>query len=211
MTTASEIIAKFDKHFDAFEIPCFGNMNIDYVGSRLSIYQSEEGNWACAFDSVVWWPAADGLMGMIEIVGPGVIGLQGFDNDRVYDPGHIDQSDDGDTLLSLMVRGESIPKDTIEITPDFGLQGEIGFWASVALHERYREKLLATEEEIQRFLHAGLKLKLRLDAWQHPDFGNPPSKTETFIALSECLARQCFDEFPACKHPNNDWASWLPK
>lgn len=211
MATASEILSRFDKHFDTFELPCLGNMNIDYVGSRLSIYQSDDGNWACVIDSVVWWPAADGLMGMIEIVGPGVIGSQGFDNDRVYDPGRIDLSDDSDNIISLTVRGESISKDTIEINPDFDLQGEIGFWASVALHDKYRTQLLAKDDEIQRFLQSGLALKLRMDSWKHPDFDSPPSTTETFIALSESIAAQDFENFPPCNHPNNGWSSWLPK
>ncbi|MBL8260955.1 MAG: hypothetical protein JNM58_00920 [Xanthomonadaceae bacterium] len=211
MATSSEILERFDKHFDAFELPCFGNMNIDYVGSRLSIYQSEDGLWACVIDSVVWWPAADGLMGMIELVGPGVIGAQGFDNDRTFDAGRIHIDDDGDTVVALEVRGKPIANGAIEIKPDFELQGEAGFWATVALHEKFRTHLLATESEIQRFLKPGLPVRLRLDAWHHPDFDMPPSLTETFIALSESLSTQNFLDFPPCRHPNSNWASWHPK
>ena len=88
----SEILKFLDARFENIEMPCFSNMNIDYVTSQLSVYRNSHNSWIILFNSVVWWPSADGLMGMIEIVGPGVVGRQGFDNDRTFIPGIFEDS-----------------------------------------------------------------------------------------------------------------------
>src|SRR5437899_1811197 len=53
----------------------------------------------------------------------------------------------------------------------------------------HREALLATEEELRRFVAADLPLFLCLDAWHHPDLANDelPSRNATFKALAEAL------------------------
>jgi hypothetical protein len=58
--------------------------------------------WLLLFNSVVWWPAAKGLMTIVEIVGTGVVGKQGFDNDRAFVPGCI-ELDDEENIVRILV------------------------------------------------------------------------------------------------------------
>lgn len=206
-----EILNFLDERFDNIEMPCFGNMNIDYVTSQLSVYVNPEGLWIILFNSVVWWPAGEGLMGMIELVGPGVSGVQGFDNDRTFIPGLIDYSFDDDRIMSVQVRGKEIDIESLNIKPQLDMQAELGFWACCALIKNYRSQLLANEQELYKFIPEGFECKLVLDEWQHPDWNCPPSQTHTFTKIAAALAEGVALEFESCPNPNTHWSKWIPK
>ena len=55
----------------------------------------------------------------------------------------------------------------------------------------HREELLATEEELRRFIPADLPLLLRLEAWHHPDLSHDelPSGNATFKELAAARVR----------------------
>lgn len=106
MFNRESILSFLDNAFQNIEMPCLGNMNIDYVSSRLSTYRSTD-KWLLLFNSVVWCPAGDGLMAVVETVGTGVVGRQGFDNDRCFVSGSVNMDDD-EKILSIFVRGEDI-------------------------------------------------------------------------------------------------------
>ena len=53
----------------------------------------------------------------------------------------------------------------------------------------YRDLLITTPEEVQRFIPRDLPEILYLTAWEHPDLAEDqlPSATETFPLLAEVL------------------------
>jgi hypothetical protein len=190
-------------------MPCFSNMNIDYVSSRLSTYRSTD-KWLLLFNSVVWWPAAEGLMTMVEIVGTGVVGKQGFDNDRYFVPGCLELDNDKN-IISIRVRGEDINPISLAIQPNYDIQPEYGFWVSVALTEKYKESLLASQAELKQFISPGFQHLLTIDEWDHPTWDTPPSQTETFPRIANVLVTSTPSLWQPVEMPNTQWSHWLPK
>ena len=184
-------------------------MNIDYVSSRLSTYRSTD-KWLLLFNSVVWWPAAEGLMTMVEIVGTGVVGRQGFDNDRVFVPGCI-ELDDQENIVSILVRGTNIDPTSLVIQPNYDVQPEYGFWVSVALAEKYKEKLLASQAEIKQFIPPDFQHLLTIDEWEHPTWDTPPSQTVTFPCIANILVTSDLSLWIPVEVPNTHYSHWLPK
>jgi hypothetical protein len=209
MFNRNSILGFLDNAFQSIEMPCFGNMNIDYVSSRLSTYRSTD-KWLLLFNSVVWCPAADGLMAMVEIVGTGVVGKQGFDNDRAFAPGCI-ELDDEENIVSLLVRGEGIDPTRLDIQPNYDVQPEYGFWVSVALAEKYRESLLASQAEVQQFIPPSFQHLLTIDQWDHPTWDTPPSRTVAFPHIANVLVTSDPSLWIPVEVPNTHWSHWLPK
>lgn len=209
-TTAAAILDYLDARFEALEMPCLGNMNIDYLASRLHVYTSPD-SWFLLFDAVVWWPGLGGIAGMIELVGPGVSGKQGFDDDRLTEPASIAISDDGEAVTSIVVRGRAVAPEELDLRADEAISDDIGFWTGVALLAGHREALLATHQERAAFVPPGFERVLVLDEWQHPDFDCPPSATDTFRALAVAIEKGDFSAFPASSKPNTHWSKWVPK
>lgn len=209
MFNSNSILNFLNTAFQSIEMPCFGNMNIDYVSSRLSTYRSTD-KWLLLFNSVVWWPAAEGLMTMVETVGTGVVGKQGFDNDRAFMPGSIDMDDDRN-ILSIIVRGEDIDRTSLIIRPNYDVQPEYGFWVSVALTKKYKESLLASQGEVKQFIPAGFQHLLTIDEWDHPTWDTPPSRTVAFPRIANVLVTSDPSLWNPVDAPNTHWSRWLPK
>jgi len=209
MFSRDSILGFLDNAFSSIEMPCFGNMNIDYVSSRLSTYRSSD-KWLLLFNSVVWWPAAEGLMTMVEIVGTGVVGKQGFDNDRYFVPGCLELDNDKN-IISICVRGEDINPISLDIQPNYDIQPEYGFWVSVALTEKYKESLLASQAELKQFIPPGFQHLLTIDEWDHPTWDTPPSQTETFPRIANVLVTSTPSLWQPVQMPNTQWSHWLPK
>jgi hypothetical protein len=208
--TTKSILTFLDQAFERIEMPCLGNLNVDYISTRLSAYRSAE-KWLLIFNSVVWWPAADGLMAMVETVGPGALGKQGFDNDRAFGPGQIELDRAGESILSISIRGEHVDPTMLDIRPDYGVHAEYGFWTAVALTDKYREKLLASQDEVARFIPAGYQHLITLDEWDHPTWDTPASKTEAFPRLAQILVSSDPSLWRPVSAPNTRWSNWQPK
>lgn len=208
---AAAILRYLDERFEKFEMPCLGNMNIDYLTLRLHVFVSAQREWLLLFDAVVWWPGLGGIAGMIELVGPGVNGRQGFTDDRLTAPATIEISDDGEEITAIVVRGRAVAPDGLEVCADAAISDDIGFWTGVALLAGYREALLTTLQERAAFVRPGFERVLVLDEWQHPDFDCPPSATDTFRALARAIEKGDFSAFPASSKPNTHWSKWVPK
>jgi hypothetical protein len=163
------------------------------------------------FNSVVWWPAGAGLMAMVETVGPGAVGKQGFDNDRAFVPGALELDDAGESIVSITVRGRPIDPADLDITPRYDLQADYGFWACVALAETHRDDLMASPAELARFIPPGFRHLLTLDAWDHPTFETPASSTETFPRLADVLVKEDASLWHPVVRPNTHWSNWFPK
>ncbi len=210
MDSAASILSFLDGAFERIEMPCLSNLNVDYVSTRMSAYRSPD-KWLLLFNSVVWVPAADGLMAMVETVGPGASGKQGFDNDRAFTPGQIETDASGERVEGITVRGRAVDPDALGITPRLELQADVGFWAAVALIDQYREDLLASAAELQRFIPAGFQHLLSVDEWEHPTFDVPASRTESFPLLAEVLEKADPSLWRPATHPNTHWSHWFPK
>lgn len=209
MFNRDSILSFLDKAFQNIEMPCLGNVNIDYVSLRLSTYRSKD-KWLLLFNSVVWWPAADGLMAMVETVGTGVVGRQGFDNDRAFVPGCI-EVDDEENILSILVRGEDIDPTSLVIQPNYDVQPEYGFWVSTALAEKFKESLLASKAEVKQFIPPGFQHLLTIDEWDHPTWDTPPSRTVTFPRIANVLVTSDLSLWNSVEVTNTHWSHWLPK
>ncbi|MFQ3678958.1 MAG: hypothetical protein SNJ60_00390 [Pseudanabaenaceae cyanobacterium] len=200
-----ELLAFWDRAYEAIAMPWFDNINIDYLGFRLEVYRRENW-WRLLFHSVVWRPAADGLMVLLEPVGPDVAphSLHSFT------PATLEYADD-DTLSSLRVRGEAVDCATLKVQPNFDLQPEYLFWVGVALLAVYPTALFATAEEKAVCVPPGAEPLLVLTEWDHPTWDRLPSQTETFPRLAEVLITGEPQRWRPVAAPNTHWAHWLPK
>ena len=79
MESPSQILEFLDRSFNSIEMPCLGNMNIDYISSRLLAFRDDT-RWLILFNSIVWWAAGQGLTTIVSPIGNCVKGKQGFDN-----------------------------------------------------------------------------------------------------------------------------------
>jgi hypothetical protein len=82
---------------------------------------------------------------------------------------------------------------------------------AIALADKYREELLASEDEYRILIPDGLTEVLRLDEWHHPDWDCPASQTETFPLIAEVLFTGNSNLYKPPTNPNTDWKLWLPK
>jgi hypothetical protein len=212
MFNKDSILSFLDHSFEATEMPSLGNMNIDYVSLRLSIYRSEDG-WLLLFNSVVWWPSLVGLMAMVEVVGTGVVGRQGFDNGQAFEPGCIKfEEEEEENILSIVIRGKDIDLSSLDIQPNYKVQPEYGFWASTVLAEHYKESLLASQSEIQQFIPPDFQHLLTIDEWDHPKVWDTlPSQTVAFPLIADILVTSDSSLWKPVEMPNTHWSNWLPK
>lgn len=205
------ILADLDRAHKNYYLPCFSNMNIDYVASRLVGFRDET-RWLLMFNSIVWWPAGEGLTTLVELVGNALpADQQGYQNDRYFVPGKVITEDDDQVVESIVVRGRKVAVDSLTITPNLQIQPERGFWVCVALLDGYKEQLFAQPEEYQRFVPAGLEKIITLDEWQHPDVDLFPSHTTTFPALARRLASGDPSVTIPTHLANSHWSHWYPK
>jgi hypothetical protein len=210
MDSAASILRFLDDAFERIEMPCLSNLNVDYLCSRMSAYRGPD-TWLLIFNSVVWWPAADGLMAMVETVGPGAIGKQGFDNDRAFAPASLRIDEPGQRVAGIAIRGRDVDPGTLRIAPRYDLQPELGFWAAVAMLDQHRDELLASAAELARFIPGGFRHLLTMDEWEHPTFDTPASRTESFPLLAAVLEQADPSLWRPAARPNTHWSHWFPK
>ncbi len=213
MESPSQILEFLDRRFAAIEMPYLGNMNVDYISSRLLAFRDDH-RWMILFNSITWCPAGEGLTTMVECVGNCVKGRQGFDRDRSFITGKITeliQDDENINRYSVIVRDKSISISELEITahPDLYSDREIDI--AIELLANHREELLANREEYGIFIPDGLTQVLQLDQWHHPEWDCPPSQTESFPMIAEVLFTGNPDLYRLPSKCNTDWEYWFPK
>ncbi|WP_271251607.1 DUF7003 family protein [Pseudanabaena sp. Chao 1811] len=209
MESPKQILEFLDRRFNAIEMPCLGNMNIDYVSSRLLAFR-DDSRWLILFNSITWCPAGQGLTTIVECVGNCVQGRQGFDSDRTFITGKI-QYDELLELYNVQVRDQLIAINDLDIIahPDLYVDRELDI--AIALLEKYREDLLACRDEYGKFIPEGMTEVLCLDEWQHPNWDCLPSQTESFPMIAEVLFTGNSNLYKKPQNPNTDWALWFPK
>jgi hypothetical protein len=206
MESPQTILEFLDRRFDAIEMPCFGNMNIDYISSRLLAFR-DDSRWLILFNSIAWCPSGEGLMTILECVGNCVQEKEGFSS---LITGQI-KYDERPNDFDVTVRGKPIPLSELNIISRPDLFSEYEPNIAIALLENYREELLANREEYEVFIPDGLTEVVCLDQWQHPNWDCPPSQTESFPLIAEVLFTGNPDLYKPSTNPNTDWSFWFPK
>ncbi|MFN8781362.1 MAG: DUF7003 family protein, partial [Pseudanabaena sp.] len=56
MKSPQQILGFLDRSFNEIKIPCLGNLNVDYLSSRLLAFR-DENQWMIVFNSITWCPA----------------------------------------------------------------------------------------------------------------------------------------------------------
>ena len=190
--------------------PCLGNMNLDYLATRLHVF-GDENRWALAFNSIVWWPAYEGLHTVIESVGNCVRG----EPLRAIAPGAIemdyDEDSDLETVTGVTVRGVEVPVSSLKIKPEPEISEDVGFWTGIALLERHGDKLFAMPKEVAAGLPGDLLPILTLNEWLHPDVTQAPSASETFRQIAKVIVTGDPSAYRAPANPNTHWRHWVPK
>jgi hypothetical protein len=79
-----------------------------------------------------------------------------------------------------------------------------------SLLPEHREKLLATENELQRHILRQLPVLIRLDEWHHPNTtqGESPRDNETFQLLARAIAEGDAKLYRPKLSPNTHWKNW---
>ena len=209
MESPSQILEFLDHSFNSIEMPCFGNMNIDYISSRLLAFRDDT-RWLILFNSIVWWASGQGLTTIIAPIGNCVKSKQGFDNDFCFETGKIAYNELLD-LYEVSVRDRPITLSELNIVAHPHLHSEHELDIAIALLDKYREELLASGDEYRMLIPDGLTEVLRLDEWHHPDWDCSPSQTETFPLIAEVLFTGNSNLYKPPTNPNTDWKLWLPK
>ena len=215
MKSPQQILEFLDRSFNEIKIPCLGNLNVDYLSSRLLAFRDEH-QWVIMFNSITWCPAGEGLTTIIECVGNCTLQEDNaqhdfhFNNNRYLITGQIKYDEVLNDYL-VTVRDKSIPLTELNIIfrPDLFSEHEPDI--AIALLENYREELLANQEEYGVFIPEGLTEVLRLDEWHHPDWDCPPSQTESFPLIAEVLSTGNPNLYKPPSKPNTDWRFWFPK
>jgi hypothetical protein len=220
MESTAQILQFLDRSFAEIKIPCLGNVNVDYISSRLLAFRDER-QWILVFNSITWCPAGEGLTTIIECVGNCSLSKNNlsknnihhdfhFDSNRYLITGKIEYNQDLDEYL-VSVRDQSIDLAELNIIAHPDLYADRELDVAIALLENYREELLANREEYGVFIPDGMTQILQLEQWQHPDWDRPPSQTESFPLIAEVLYRGDADLYKHAAHPNTDWRLWFPK
>ncbi|MFM7599960.1 MAG: DUF7003 family protein [Pseudanabaena sp.] len=212
MESPQQILEFLDRSFNEIKIPCLGNLNIDYLSSRLLAFRDEH-QWMIMFNSITWCPAGQGLTTIIESVGNWNSQKNNIQNDSHF-ANVITGQIKYDELLNdylVTVRGKSIPLTELNIIFRPELFSEHEPDIAIALLANYREELLASHEEYGVFVPEGLTEVLRLDEWHHPNWGCPPSQTESFPLIAKVLYTGNPNLYKPPSKPNTDWKFWFPK
>jgi hypothetical protein len=123
--------------------------------------------------------------------------------------------DDGEKewgyITRFTLRGEPIPFRELKVQPELKLQNEPAFWVALAATEAYRERMLATDEELARYFDHGLPPKLLvLDDWCHGETEHP-SESETFQMLARAMVTGDASVYRPQAMPNTHWRNWIEK
>ena len=226
--TAQEILQQLDECAEDFTFPMLDNGYTYLVDSRLSAYRDDK-RWALIIEAVGFHIRAGGHNGINNC-------LHIFGNCLEFEPGTnnlnflsmTDNSEDGDPfdqeymdslnpeVKSMLLRGEKI---SVTTDPEFYMQKgieledppKIMIWEFLrAVNSDYKEKLLATEDEIRLRIPTDLPLILKLDEWYHNDLadGEKPSQNETFQMIAKALEKGDARLYKPTNKPNNHWRNW---
>lgn len=224
--SAREILEQLDACAERYEFPMLDNGYVHLAEARLHAFR-DAGRWAMVIEVLGANNRADGHEGIDNC-------LHLFGNCLTVEPGTCDEgfinptSDgpEGPTFdeyrtvrreaKTIRIRGEVVEIPSREVLKNSN--GEV-IWRGRkleahqllrALSVEFRDRLLATEDEIRKFIPSDLPEVLRLEEWFHPDLceNEIPSENETFRLLAEMLEAGDTDVFRPTTEPNTHWTHW---
>ncbi|WNG33233.1 hypothetical protein F0U61_06100 [Archangium violaceum] len=227
---ASEILAMLDEAAARFTFPVLDNGYVYPADVRLSGFSSGA-QWALVIEVLGFNTRAGGTEGfdvalyrLGNCIPKGKEGQEGFRLDFVFP---VDDGPSGELLVErygelispaardVLIRGKVVPLPAPEVYPREGIQlveptALRAYELLRALVPEHREQLLATDEELREELPRDMPLRVRWDAWRHPDVagGERPSGLETFRQLAEALARGEGAGLVPPEPPNTHWSHW---
>ncbi len=227
---ASEILAVLDAAAARFTFPVLDNAYVYPADARLSGFASGEA-WSLVIETLGWTNRAGGASGLHlgvyrlgNCIPAGPEGVEGFRLDLLYPvedgpSGKLLEEEYGERISpearDVRIRGKVVPLPGPEVYQREGIQRveprELRAYELLrALAPEHRELLLATEEELREGLPEGMPLRVRWEAWRHPDVagGERPSALEIFRVLAGALARGEGVERVASERPNTHWSHW---
>jgi hypothetical protein len=224
--SAEAILAQLDACAQKFEFPMLDNGYVYLADVRLHLYRDDR-RWAMVIEVLGANARATSHSGIDNC-------LHLFGNCLSVEPGTCDEGflfpmsdgDDGPTFddrqtvrrdaKTFRIRGE-----VVEIPARSVLRSSSGelVWRGTALklHQflralvpDFRDRLLATEDELRRFVPADLPKIMRLDEWEHPDLceNEQPSESETFQMLAEVLETGDVARYRPTLESNTHWRNW---
>lgn len=224
--SAREILEQLDECAARYEFPMLDNGYVHLAETRLHAFR-DAARWAMVIEVLGANNRSEGHEGIDNC-------LHVFGNCLNVEPGTCDEgflyptSDgpEGPTFdahrtvrreaRSIRIRGEAVEIPSREVLKNSN--GEV-IWRGRkletyqllrALTAEFRDRLLATEDEIRKFIPPDLPEILRLEEWFHPDLceGEIPSGSETFQQLAEMLEAGDVGVFRPTAEPNTHWTNW---
>lgn len=224
--SAREILAQLDACAERYEFPMLDNGYVYLAETRLHVFGDSD-RWAMVIEVLGANNRADGhggidnclhLFGNCLTVEPGTCN-EGFlyptsdgPEGPTFDAGQAVRRE----AKTIRIRGEVVEIPTREVLRNSN--GEViwrgrkleNYQLLRALVPEFRDRLLATEDELRRFIPPDLPEVLRLEDWFHPDLceNEIPSENETFQLLAEMLASGDPGVFQPTAEPNTHWTNW---
>lgn len=215
--TEDDILGATDDAQDNITWPDFEHLDYDILAVRLAAYRDDE-RWAIVFSSTQWNPASHSLINVIaeplgnciEIPEGDEVAVRTFDVVQVEIDRDDPELEERGSISEVRVRGEKIDLDKLEL-PEPEAGRDETFWLSAAIANKYRDKLLPTDEELARFFPDGAPPKfLELAEWHHAKRGLA-SEWEVFQLLAKAMVEGAPDLYQPTEEPNTHWRNWMDK
>jgi len=217
--TTDEILRQLDDDARVYHFPMLDNAYVYPGDVRLTAYRDER-RWAILIQTLGYLYRAgfpEGIYPDIYAAGNCLTeGEQPSPFSCASDPDKEYITDIPDELAEVFIRGKAVPlprdpavyrSKGIALDDIAELHGE--HILRVLLPE-HREELLATEDELRRFIPADLPFFLCLESWHHPDLADDelPSGNSTFKELAAALVHGEPNRFRLKRKPNTQWKNW---
>lgn len=224
--SAEEILEQLDACAERFEFPMLDNGYVHLAETRLHAFRDSD-RWAMVIEVLGANNREGGHAGIdncLHLFGNCLTVEPGTSNEGFLYP--TSDGPEGPTFeeggsvrreaKTLRIRGEVVELPSREVLKN--LNGEV-IWRGRklethqllrAISESHRDGLLATEDELRRFVPADLPKILKLDEWFHPDLceNELPSENETFQMLAGMLETGDVGVFRPTNDPNTHWKHW---
>ncbi|MHA7854831.1 DUF7003 family protein [Marinobacter shengliensis] len=235
--TESEVLEVLDECARAFTFPALDNGYVYPAKTRLSAYSSNM-DWALVIEVFGFSPRSgcpdvqlytfsnqvrrsrDSQSFVNEEAFSSYIRSNPYNESSfvypIYNESWIDE-DDGETAIEsefIDLRGTELKVPTTAELASVGIQAEeespLVFEVCRWLAEKAPSLVLATEQEKQANLPAGVVKQLEVEEWNHPDITGEelPSQKETFQQIASVLITGRVSAYQPSEEPNTHWSNW---
>lgn len=226
--TRDEILRQLDECAEDFVFPMLDNGYVYPADVRLTAFR-DEARWAIVIEAIGFHYRAgghDGMQNALHKYGNCLERAPGTDNDEflcltqdgregeAFDPEYMEKVHDAARTIRVRDRLVDIPRDSAAYASKGIRLREaptiLAYELLRVLLPEHRDLLLATDDELRRFIPHDLPIFLQLDAWHHPDLANDElvSASETFRSLADALVAGDPSVYAPSRAPNTHWSNW---